>query len=82
MFLLFGTSTRQALLTVVDFACRACGRSVDQQVVRRATKLSLFFVPLVTVSKRYQVQCTNCGAVTPLSRQQAEHSQEWAARQG
>ena len=82
MFLLFGTSVRQALLTVVVFACRFCGRTVDQQVARRSTRFTLFFVPLFTVSKRYSVQCTNCGGVTDLTREQAEHSQEWAARQG
>jgi Fe2+ or Zn2+ uptake regulation protein len=50
--------------------------------VRRATRFTLFFVPLFTVSKRYHVQCTNCGGVTDLTRQQAEHAQEWAARRG
>ncbi|WP_209559993.1 zinc-ribbon domain-containing protein [Frigoribacterium sp. PvP032] len=82
MFLLFGTSVRQALLTVVVFACRFCGQTVQQQVARRSTRFTLFFVPLFTVSKRYHVQCTNCGGVTDLTREQAEHSQEWAARQG
>ncbi|TWX39957.1 zinc-ribbon domain-containing protein [Frigoribacterium sp. ACAM 257] len=82
MFLLFGTSVRQALLTVVVFACRFCGRTVEQQVARRSTRFTLFFVPLFTVSKRYHVQCTNCGGVTDLTREQAEHSQDRAARQG
>lgn len=82
MFLLLGTSVRQALLTLVVFACRFCGRTVDQQVARRSTRFTLFFVPLFTVSKRYHVQCTNCGGVTDLTREQAEHSQDRAARQG
>lgn len=78
MFLLFGTSLRDQVLTVVHFVCTACGVAAPQHVIERATKISVFFVPLFTVGRRHSVVCTNCGSVTTLTREQAEHGLEWA----
>lgn len=80
MFLLFGTSLRDRVLTVVQFVCTACGVAAPQQVIERATRFSLFFIPLFTVGRRHSVVCTNCGTSTPLTREQAEHGLEWAER--
>jgi hypothetical protein len=79
MILLFGTKSYETLLTVVSFACRYCGMSVPQRVFKRATKFSLFFIPLFTVSTSHFVECSNCAGTTALSAEQARHSIEWAA---
>lgn len=74
MFLLFGTTVRRTLLVVVVFACGFCDKTVPQNVERLATKFTLFFVPLFTVSSRYTNQCSNCGGTTALTREQADHA--------
>ena len=79
MFLLLGTSVRRALLVTVVFICGYCDKNVPQRVEKLATKFTLFFVPLFTVSSRYTNQCTNCGGVTDLTREQADRA---VARQG
>lgn len=79
MILLFGTKGYEMLLTVVTFACRYCGMSVPQRVFKRATKFSLFFIPLFTVSTSHFVECSNCQGTTALSADEARHSIEWAA---
>lgn len=80
MFLLFGTTLRDRLLVTVRFICEYCRTDARQDVIETATKFSLFFVPLFTLGRRYSVQCTNCGGVTPLTQEQATHGLEWAAR--
>ena len=79
MFLLFGTTLRRSLLVTVVFICGYCDKNVPQRVEKLSTKFTLFFIPLFTVSSRYSNQCTNCGGVTDLTREQAEHA---VARQG
>ncbi|PRY68033.1 zinc ribbon family protein [Glaciihabitans tibetensis] len=77
MFLLFGARTAEALINVVTFVCGYCGVRAEQQVVKRATKFTLFFVPLFTVSSSYSNTCTHCGGTTNLTKNQAKHSLEW-----
>jgi hypothetical protein len=79
MFLLFGARTAEALINVVTFVCGYCGIRAEQHVVKRATKFTLFFVPLFTVSSSFANTCTNCGGTTTLTKAQAQHSLEWAA---
>jgi hypothetical protein len=79
MILLFGTKAYETLLTVVTFACRYCGMSAPQRVFKRATRFTLFFIPLFTVSTKHFVECSNCAGTTALTAEQARHSLEWAA---
>jgi len=80
MFLILGMAPRDRVLVVVIFMCEFCGALAPQNVIESATKLSVFFVPLVTVSRRHFVTCTNCGGTTALTREQATHGLDWAAR--
>jgi len=80
MFLIFGSTLRDRVLDTVRFVCTFCGVDAPQQIVESATKLSIFFIPLVTLGRRHAVFCTNCGEGTPLTREQARHGLEWAAR--
>ena len=82
MFLLFGTRAADAVINVVAFVCGYCGVHAQQHVVKRATKFTLFFVPLFTVSSSYFNSCDNCGGVTRLTTAQAQHSLEWARTNG
>jgi hypothetical protein len=78
MILLFGTRAMLAIINVVTFVCGYCGVHADQRVTMRSTRLTLFFVPLFPLSRSYFNECSNCGAITPLSSAQARHSLEWA----
>ncbi|MET1052921.1 MAG: zinc-ribbon domain-containing protein [Mycetocola sp.] len=78
MLLIFGTTIRNRVLTLVRFICEYCRMDADQQVTENATKVSVFFVPLFTVSRRYSVTCTRCGGTTALTKEQATHGMQWA----
>jgi uncharacterized Zn finger protein len=82
MFLLFGMRPIDTLLFVVTFVCGHCGTSASQQIVRTQQKVTLFFIPLFSLGTSWSVQCSHCGMVTGLSRQQAEHSMDWASSHG
>lgn len=81
MFLLFGTRATQAVINVVAFVCGYCGVHAQQRVLKRSTKLTLFFVPLFPISTSYMNQCTHCGALTRITADQARHSLAWTADQ-
>jgi hypothetical protein len=80
MFLIFGTTLRDRVLVVVRFVCAYCNTDASQDVIESATKVSLFFIPLFTVGRRYVNVCSNCGGTTALTKEQATHGMEWAAR--
>jgi hypothetical protein len=69
MFLLFGLRTREHLVSTRSMACEVCGVTAVQALVKRATKFTLFFVPLFPVRpSRYHLDCGNCGAIRPVDR--------------
>jgi transcription elongation factor Elf1 len=82
MFLLLGMRPVDTLLFIVTFVCGHCGTRADQQIVRTQQKVTLFFIPLFSLGTSWNVQCSHCGMVTRLTRQQAEHSMDWAASHG
>ncbi|HWS49880.1 MAG TPA: zinc-ribbon domain-containing protein [Microbacterium sp.] len=82
MFLLFGTRPYESQLHAVTFVCPHCGVNAGQSVRKVSNRFTLFFVlPLFSLGTQYFVECSNCRTVTPLTRQQAEHSLQWAAGQ-
>jgi ABC-type multidrug transport system permease subunit len=80
VILLFGTKSFQTIVTLVTFVCSQCGVNAPQHVFKRALRFTLFFIPLFSFSTSYFVECSNCGATTALTREQAMHSVEWAER--
>lgn len=80
MFLLFGTRPSVSILTIVHFVCGFCDKSVAQRVVERKNKFTLFFVPLFSFSTKYHNECSNCGGLTSLSKEQAQNALGWAAQ--
>lgn len=72
MFVLFGVKTVFNTLSVRPGNCRYCHQHAEQRLQERASRFTLFFVPLFTFKRRYQVSCSNCGGSTEISRQQKE----------
>ena len=79
MLLIFGTGIRETIINVVSFVCGYCHTNAPQNVIKRSHRFTLFFLPLFSFSTRYVNQCTNCGAETALTPQQAQNSLEWSA---
>jgi hypothetical protein len=80
MFLIMGVTPRERVLTEVTFVCEYCRVAAVQHVVESASRFSVFFIPLFPVSKSHYVVCSNCGGMTALTKEQAAHGMEWAAR--
>ena len=78
MFLIFGNSISESLINVVAFICHFCGQNAPQNVMKRANRITLFFIPLIPLSTKYHNRCTNCGGVTPLTAEQAKNSLAWS----
>jgi hypothetical protein len=79
VILLFGTRAYFQEIVLVSFVCHFCGVAAPQQVYRRVNRFTLFFLPLFTVSRKYFVECSNCGGATQLTEDQANHASQWAA---
>ena len=67
------------MIAVVSLVCAYCHVQAPQNVIKLTNRFTLFFVPLFPVSTRYVNQCTNCGAETWLTAEQARSSVAWAA---
>jgi hypothetical protein len=64
MFLIFGLKTAERRVGSQIMTCEVCGVTAAQVLIRRSTKFSLFFIPLVPVKPAsHYLQCSNCGAV-------------------
>lgn len=70
MLILFGFKTVQKLLPGHTASCRYCGVSAHQHLEERATKFTLFFVPVFTTSRSYRITCSNCGASAVVNSRQ------------
>lgn len=82
MFLLIGVRPVSVVAFLVTFVCGHCGTRATQRVIREQQKLSLFFIPLLSLGTSWYVECDHCGIATGLTRQQAEHSLDWARAHG
>ena len=70
MFILFGFKTVQRPLAGRHATCQRCGQFAHHALAERATRLTLFFVPVFTTSRSYRITCSNCGTVNTLTRRQ------------
>ncbi|WP_460742660.1 zinc-ribbon domain-containing protein [Mariniluteicoccus endophyticus] len=69
--LIFGFSSYAKVLGVMMSLCGRCGNNAAHHVVRRGTKFSLFFIPLIPLSSRYALECSICGQARALTKQEA-----------
>ncbi|WP_217177385.1 zinc-ribbon domain-containing protein [Streptomyces sp. AC495_CC817] len=79
MFIIFGTKGYLYQLAILTLVCGQCGNPAAHTLRKRVTKFTLFFVPLVPISTKYQTQCTFCGTEQKVSAEQAERLQEQSA---
>jgi hypothetical protein len=67
MLLLFGFKTVHKSLPGRHASCQYCRSFVHHTLAERATKFTLFFIPLFTVSRKFQITCSNCGYISSIS---------------
>ncbi|MDN4644373.1 zinc-ribbon domain-containing protein [Arthrobacter sp. PsM3] len=70
MFILFGLKTVEHPLPGRPATCQRCGRVCHHGLEERATRLTLFLIPVFTTSRSYRIMCSNCGTVNTLTRRQ------------
>jgi hypothetical protein len=70
VFLLFGFKTVLTALPGKPATCQYCRSFVHHHLQERATKFTLFFIPVFTTSRAYNITCTNCGHVSSISARQ------------
>lgn len=70
MFLLFGLKTALRDLPGRKATCQYCGRLVHHHLQERATKFTLFFFPILTTSKNFNITCTHCGQSSTIKSRQ------------
>lgn len=78
MILLFGTRMSTALRATVEFVCHFCGFAAPQRVIERRNRLTLFWLPLFTVSHTFVNECSACGRQVELTEEQVERAEAWA----
>ena len=61
MFLLLGLKTVLRSLPERMATCQYCHQFVQHGLQERATKFALFFLPVFTTSKAFNITCSNCG---------------------
>jgi Zn ribbon nucleic-acid-binding protein len=66
-FLLIGTRGFERLVAVLRARCPNCGVEAPQRYWERGTRLTLFLIPVLPLSKRNVRECTNCGWATRVS---------------
>lgn len=67
MFLLFGFKTIVRALPGRPATCQVCHSFVHHYLEETATRLTLFFIPVFTTSRKYRITCSNCGQVSIAS---------------
>jgi hypothetical protein len=70
MLLLFGLKTVLRPLPGRAATCQSCGLFAHHHLEERATKFTLFFIPVFTTSRSYRITCSHCGQVTGISSRQ------------
>lgn len=70
MLLLFGFKTVLKALPGKPATCQNCGSFVHHHLEERATRFTLFFIPVFTTSRSYRITCTNCGYLSSISARQ------------
>ena len=82
MFLLIGTRAVDTVMFMVTFVCGVCGTRANQRIIREQQKVTVFFIPLLSIGTSWLIECDHCGEATRLSRGQADHSLRWASSHG
>lgn len=71
MIILFGLRSRVKLLATLSLACRN-GHVAAHRIARRTRWFTLFFVPVIPLSTKYNSVCIQCGLTLEIPKPIAE----------
>jgi len=71
VFILFGFRTRPAELAALSLACRN-GHVAGHRIHKVVRWFTLFFIPVIPLSRRYSSVCLQCGLTLKLTREEAD----------
>lgn len=81
MLLIFGFRNVSKVLAVLTVQCNKCGQVAAQRCLQARRRFTLFFIPVVTVSKKHYRVCVACGTTWALTKEQADEMVAVAERQ-
>lgn len=79
--LIFGVGVKEFLVATIVFVCTTCGNNAPHQLIKRVSRLSVFFIPVFSFGARYVDVCGACGRVIDVPRDQAESAARQAGAQ-
>ncbi|WP_280303014.1 zinc-ribbon domain-containing protein, partial [Nocardia abscessus] len=65
--LIFGWQKRIHTLVMITLVCGRCGNPAAHALRKLVTKFTLFFIPLIPLSTKHYLECTWCGASSPIA---------------
>ncbi|MFI6364345.1 hypothetical protein ACIBG0_16525 [Nocardia sp. NPDC050630] len=65
--LIFGWQRRLHTLAMITLVCGRCGNPAAHALRRLATTFTVFFIPILPLGNKHYMECTWCGASTPLA---------------
>ncbi|WP_280256689.1 hypothetical protein [Nocardia abscessus] len=68
--LIFGWQKRIHTLVMITLVCGRCGNPAAHALRKLVTKFTLFFIPLILLSTKHYLECTWCGASSPIAAPQ------------
>ena len=71
MLVIFGLSRKEWPMGLVRLGCPVCGHAGPQSLVRRRTRFTLFFVPVLPLRSRLETRCPMCGTTRTITRDEA-----------
>ena len=75
MLVIFGLSRKERAAGLVALVCAVCGHPGPQPLVRRRTRFTVFFVPVLPLGSRWETRCPVCGTTHRLSAGEARRLQ-------
>jgi hypothetical protein len=80
MFLIWGFRTRAKVLARLLLVCHACAKPAAQTVYQRVRWFTLFLIPVIPFSRKHLMQCSLCGMVSEITKEDAARLVEAAAQ--
>ena len=71
MLIIFGMRSKVKDMGTLLVVCRRCNTPAANRLMRIDRWITLFFIPVIPVSKKYRLTCTFCGGTTSISKQDA-----------
>lgn len=68
--LIWGWQKRIHTLAMITLICGRCGNPAAHALRKLVTKFTLFFIPLFPLSTKHHLECTWCGASSPVAAPQ------------